>query len=77
MEVQTIVGIDLEQVRSGDIIGCDYDGLFGLPDAVTAHAKAILVTNIKARRKRYESPNIPFDKTTDRERAEAYYEEPE
>ena len=48
MEVQTPVGIDPEQVRSSDIIGCDYD-----------------------------SPNIPFDKTTDRERAEAYYEEPE
>ena len=63
-------------MRSSDIIGCDYDGLFGVPVAFTAHAKVILVTNIKSHRKRYESPNIPFDETADRERVEAYYEEP-
>lgn len=77
VDVETPVGIGGAQVRPGDIVGCDDDGIVVVPievaEEVAGHAKAVLIADMKSRRKRYESLGIPFDDTVDFEKIEAYY----
>jgi regulator of RNase E activity RraA len=78
-EVQTSVGCGGVQVRPGDIVGCDDDGVVVVPlevaREVAGHARAILLADIHARRRYYEQLNMPFDQTVDIEAVEAYYRE--
>jgi 4-hydroxy-4-methyl-2-oxoglutarate aldolase len=77
VEVQTPVGIGGAQVRPGDIVGCDNDGIIVVPievaQEVAIHARAVLLADMRARRKRYESLGMPLDETVDTEPVEAYY----
>lgn len=65
------------QVRQGDIVGCDDDGIVVVPLEVAAevatHAVAILLADMRARRRYYEQLGLPMDETVDVEAVEAYY----
>ncbi|HHY51023.1 MAG TPA: RraA family protein, partial [Alphaproteobacteria bacterium] len=77
VELQTPVGIGGAQVRPGDIVGCDDDGLVVVPievaKEVALHAKAILLADMQARRRRYEKLGMTPDSSVDTGAVEAYY----
>lgn len=76
-ELEVPVGCGGAQVRPGDIVGCDDDGVIVVPQEVAAevavHAKAILLADMHARRKYYDRLGMPHDDTVDYEAVEAYY----
>lgn len=76
-EVQTKVGCGGVQVRPGDIVGCDDDGVVVVPlevaSQVAAHAREILLADMRGRRKLYEKLGMTPDNTVDFETVEAYY----
>jgi regulator of RNase E activity RraA len=76
-EVQTRVGCGGVQVRPGDLVGCDDDGVVVVPleiaEEVSVHARAILLADMRARRRLYERLNMKVDETVDYEAVEAYY----
>jgi 4-hydroxy-4-methyl-2-oxoglutarate aldolase len=78
-EVQTRIGCGGVQVRPGDIIGCDDDGLVVVPIEVAAevavHARAVLLADMHARRGLYQKLGMAFDETVDFESVEAYFRE--
>jgi regulator of RNase E activity RraA len=77
VEVQTPIGLGGAQVRPGDMVGCDADGIVVVPievaQEVALHARAVLLADMRARRKRYEKLGMPLDATVDAEQVEAYY----
>jgi 4-hydroxy-4-methyl-2-oxoglutarate aldolase len=77
VEVQARVGCGGVQVRPGDIVGCDDDGVVVVPidvaEEVALHAKAILLADMRARRGLYKRLSMTPDETVDFERVEAYY----
>lgn len=77
IEVQTTVACGGVQVRPNDIVGCDDDGVIVVPleiaHEVATHAQAILLADMRARRRYYERLNMPFDETVDTEMVERYY----
>ena len=79
VEVQTTIGCGGVQVRPGDIVGADDDGVVVVPkeiaQEVAVHARAILLADMRARRKYYERLKMPMDETVDFEKVEAYYRE--
>jgi regulator of RNase E activity RraA len=81
VEVQTTIGCGGVQVRPGDMVGCDDDGIVVVPqeaaEEVAVHARAILLADMKARRKLYERLGMEMDETVDWEKVEAYYREVE
>ncbi len=78
-EVQGKIACGGVQVRPGDIVGCDDDGIVVVPqevaEEVAIHARAILLADMRARRRHYESLGMPIDATVDYEPIEAYYRE--
>jgi regulator of RNase E activity RraA len=76
-DVQTKIGVGGVQVRPGDIVGCDDDGIVVVPhevaEEVAVHARAVLIADMKARRKHYERLKMPIDSTVDFEAVEAYF----
>lgn len=78
VEVQTPVGCGGVQVRPGDIVGVDDDGVVVVPiehaEEVAVHARAVLLADMKGRRKLYERLGMAFDETVDYEMVEEYYE---
>jgi 4-hydroxy-4-methyl-2-oxoglutarate aldolase len=76
-EVQGTIACGGAQVRPGDIVGCDDDGVVVVPvevaEQVAEHARAILLADMRARRKHYERLGLPMDNTVDFEAAEKYY----
>jgi regulator of RNase E activity RraA len=76
-EVQGKIGCGGVQVRPGDIVGCDDDGLVVVPvevaQEVAVHARAVLLADMRARRRHYERLGMPMDATVDYETVEAYY----
>jgi regulator of RNase E activity RraA len=76
-EVETTVACGGVQVRPGDMVGCDDDGLIVVPheiaEEVAVHAKAVLLADMQGRRKLYEKLGMPMDETVDVEAVEAYY----
>lgn len=76
-ELQVAIGCGGVQVRPGDIVGCDDDGLVVVPldvaEEVAVHARAILLADMRARRRRYERLGMPLDDTVDYEAVEEYY----
>ena len=78
-EVQAKIGCGGVQVRPGDIVGCDDDGVVVVPQEVAAevavHARAVLLADMRARRKYYERLGMAPDETVDYEAVEAYHSE--
>jgi len=78
VEVQTTVSCGGVQVRPGDIVGCDDDGVVVVPhevaDEVARHARAILLADMAARRKHYERLGRRLDGSVDIDAVEAYYQ---
>ena len=58
-------------------MGCDDDGVVVVPleisEEVAVHARAILVADMRGRRKLYERLGMEPDATVDYEAVEAYY----
>lgn len=78
VEVQATIGCGGVQVRPGDLIGCDNDGVVLVPlevaHEIAIHARAVLLADMKGRRTLYERLGLPMDETVDVEAVEAYYE---
>ena len=67
------------QVRPGDIVGCDDDGVIAVPQEAAAEvlpiAAAILLDDMRSRRRLYERLGMPPDHTVAVEEAEAFYKD--
>ena len=79
VELNTVIGIGGAQVRPGDIVGCDDDGLIVVPieiaKQVALHAKAVLLADMNARRKRYDALNRAHDESVDTDAIDRFYAE--
>lgn len=79
VDVQTPIGCGGVQVRPGDIVGCDDDGVVVVPleiaEEVARHARAILLADMRARRRHYERLGLALDATVDYQTVEAYYQQ--
>jgi len=79
VEVEVPVGCGGVQVRPGDMVGCDDDGIVVVPhevaEEVAGHARAILIADMKARRGLYDRLGMAHDETVDVEAVEQYYAE--
>jgi regulator of RNase E activity RraA len=77
LEVQATIGCGGVQVRPGDIVGADDDGVIVVPLEIAAevagHARAILLADMRARRELYRRLDMPPDATVDDQAVEAYY----
>ncbi|MBD3182037.1 RraA family protein [Candidatus Poribacteria bacterium] len=77
VEVQTRIGCGGVQVEPGDMVGCDGDGVVVVPqriaEEVAIHARAILLADMKGRRRLYEKLGMEPDETVDYEKVEEYY----
>ena len=77
VEVQTTIACGGVQVRPDDIVGCDDDGVVVVPLEIAAevalHARAILLADMRARRRHYERLGMPLDATVDYEAVDSYY----
>ncbi len=76
--IQETVSCGGVQVRPGDLVGCDDDGVVVLPWEIAAdaavHARAILLADMVGRRRHYERLGLPLDETVDVDTVRAYYE---
>lgn len=76
-EVQVKVGCGGVQVRPGDMVGCDDDGVIVVPQEIAAevavHARAVLLADMRARSRYYEKLGMAADETVDYEMVEEYY----
>lgn len=76
-EVQGKIACGGVQVRPGDIVGCDDDGIIVVPveiaEEVAVHARAVLLADMRARRARYDRLEMQPDSTVDFDAVEAYY----
>lgn len=76
-EVQTKVACGGVQVRPGDIVGADDDGVVVVPlevaEEVAKHARAVLLADMRTRRQLYERLGMKPDHTVDYETVERYY----
>lgn len=77
VERQVPIGCGGAQVRPGDIVGCDDDGVVVVPieiaEEVAIHAEAVLLADMRTRRKLYEKLGMTPDETVDVEMVEQYY----
>ena len=76
-EVQTRIACGGVQVRPGDIVGCDDDGVIVVPievaEEVAVHARAVLLSDMRGRGRHYEALGMKPDETVDFETVEKYY----
>jgi regulator of RNase E activity RraA len=76
LEVNTTVACGGVQVRPGHMVGCDDDGVVVVPadiaQEVATHAIAILLADMRGRRRLYERLGMPVDATVDVDSVEAY-----
>lgn len=79
VEAQATIDCGGAQVRPGDMVGCDDDGLLVVPQEVTEevahHAIAILLADMRGRRRLYDRLKMAHDETVDVETVEAYYKD--
>lgn len=77
IETQTTIACGGAQVNPGDIVGADDDGVVVVPQEVAhevaTHARAILLSDMRARRTKYERLGLPRDPSIDVDAVEAYY----
>lgn len=78
VETQGTIACGGVQVRPGDIVGADDDGVVVVPLEVAAevavHARAVLLADMRGRRRLYEQQGLPLDETVDFDTVEAYYQ---
>jgi regulator of RNase E activity RraA len=78
-EVQGTIACGGVQVRPGDMVGCDDDGIIVVPkeiaEQVAVHARAVLLADMHKRRDRYDVLEMAPDGTVDFDAVEAYYAE--
>jgi len=78
IETETRIGCGGVQVRPGDIVGCDDDGLVVVPlevaETVATHAKAVLLADIKTRKSHYQALDIGPDSSVDYDTVARYYD---
>jgi regulator of RNase E activity RraA len=78
VEAQVPVSCGGVQVRPGDIVGCDDDGVLVVPYEIASqavgHAIAILLADMRGRRALYQRLGMPMDETVDVETVQRYYE---
>ncbi len=76
-DVQTKIGCGGAQVRPGDLVGCDDDGIVVVPaevaNTVAAHAAAVLIADMHARSESYARLGMKPDATVDFRTVEEYY----
>jgi 4-hydroxy-4-methyl-2-oxoglutarate aldolase len=76
-DLQTRIGCGGVQVRPGDIIGCDDDGVVVVPievaHEVALHSRAVLLSDMRARASLYQKLAKTSDETVDYEQVKAYY----
>ena len=77
VEANTIISCGGAQVRPGDIVGCDDDGVIVVPhevaEEVAVHARAVLLADMRGRKRLYERLDMAPDPTIDTDAVEAYY----
>ena len=77
IEVQTTIACGGVQVRPGDVVGCDDDGVIVVPaeiaEQVAVIARAVLIADMVVRRKHYAELGMEADGTVDVETVQAYY----
>lgn len=77
LETQTPIGLGGAQVRPGDIVGCDEDGLVVVPievaREVALHARAVLIADMEKRRDKYDRLDMPHDDSVDVGKVNAHY----
>ncbi len=77
LETQVPIGCGGVQVRPGDIVGADADGVLVVPieiaEEVARHAVAILIADMRARKDLYQRVGKIPDETVDYAKIEAYY----
>ena len=77
IEANTVIACGGVQVAPGDIVGCDDDGVVVVPqdvaNQVAIHAAAVLLADMRGRKRLYERLHMPMDETVDVETVEAYY----
>lgn len=77
VEVQTTIACGGVQVRPGDVVGTDDDGVLVVPaevaHEVAAHARAIRLADMVKRREHYTKLGLPLDESVDVDAFEAYY----
>lgn len=77
VDTQVSIGCGGVQVRPGDIVGADNDGILVVPieiaREVAIHARAILLADMHTRRNLYDQIGRPYDATVDFESVEDYY----
>lgn len=79
VDLEVPVGCGGVQVRPGDIVGCDWDGVVVVPqevaEEVLAIAALIAIDDKKGRRRLYERLGRPMDETVDVEAAQEYFKD--
>jgi len=79
VDTQVTVGCGGVQVRPGDIVGADDDGVVVVPkelaSEVAGHARQILLADMRARRELYDRLGLPLDETVDFQAVESYYQQ--
>ncbi len=77
VEVQATIGCGGAQVRPGDTVGCDDDGVVVVPlevaEEVAVHARAVLLNDMRDRRELYKQVGLNPDPTVDYEAVQDYY----
>ena len=78
VEVQGTIACGGVQVRPGDMVGCDDDGVIVVPrevaEDVAVHARAVLLADMHARRRHYDAQGMPRDRSVDIDAIVAYYD---
>jgi 4-hydroxy-4-methyl-2-oxoglutarate aldolase len=79
VDLQVPVGCGGVQVRPGDIVGCDWDGVVVVPQEVAEDvlyfAARIAIDDKKSRRRLYERLGKEPDETVDWEGAAEYFKD--
>ena len=79
IETQTRIGMGGVQVRPGDIVGCDDDGIVVVPqevaEIVATHAREVLLADMRKREKHFAELGYPRDDSVDVAKIEKYYAE--